>query len=202
MPKVTISLSAEAEAKMKRRIAEQVGAKARKIMTRIHEDILSRTPFNTGRTLGSWFGSAGSPVLMDVADRFGAISFAYNTSLPATNHLEVGAEAGRGFYERLSISSTKSIPFERNPYQKFYIANGARLDSGYGLEEPLGPFKGLTSDLPQGAGSRALVQELGLIAHYDLFASSGDTKIFSYNPRGTNAVGLAIASIRVTARYL
>lgn len=202
MTKIGMLLSPAAEAHMKKRIAEQVGAKARKIMTRLHENILERTPYNTGRTLGSWFGSAGSPVLMDVADRFPKINFAYSTDLPHTNQLEVGAEEGRSFYERFSLKSTQSINFEQKPYRKFYIANGADLDSGYGLNEPLGQFKGLTSSLPQGPGSRAAVQEYGMIASFDLFASTGDVKIFNFNPRGTNAFGLAIANIRVTARYL
>lgn len=202
MTKLILGLSPAAEAHLKRRIAEQVGAKARKIMTALHQGILDRTPFNTGRTLGSWFGSAGAPVLMDVADRFPAVNFAYSGNNPATNHLEVGEETGRGFYERFSLKSTTSINFEKNPYRKFYIANGAKLDSGYGLEKPLGQFDELSSNLPQGVGSRAYAQELGTIAHFDLFASSGDIKHFNFNPRGTNAFGLAIEKIRVTARYL
>ncbi len=202
MTKLKLGMKPAAEAHLKRRIAEQVGAKARRIMTALHQGILDRTPFNTGRTLGSWFGSAGSPVLIDVADRFPKITFAYSLNNPATNALEVGAETGRDFYERYSLKSTTSIDFERNPYRKFYIANGAELDSGYGLEKPLGQFRGLSSDLPQGPGSRAAAQEFGTIAHFDLFASSGDIKHFNFNPRGTNAFGLAIANIRVTARYL
>jgi hypothetical protein len=193
----TVRFSKNAEERIKQKIAEKAGAIIRRTVLALHQRILDATAYNTGRTLGSWYGSADRPVSIDIADRFGGSdAFAWHSGLLPTNHLEVGGESGRSFYERISLSTTQSIDFSKNPFRKYFITNGAKLDSGNIIDSGGTSLIGISSDLPQGAGSRAWAQEYGNIASYDLFASAGGTKIHSFHPRGTNAVGLAIESIR------
>lgn len=194
--RASLTLDKAAEAHFRKRVAEKAGARIRHIFTDLHRRILSRTAFNTGRTLGSWFASTGRPITYDIADRFGTDYFRWRPTTPQTNNLEVGAESGREFFEKISLRTTESINFERNPFQIFFLSNGAKLDSG-NIETGDGQeLDGLPSDLPQGPGSRAAMQEFGVIAHFDLFGSYGDTKIYSFTPRGTNAVHMAVNEIR------
>lgn len=184
MPALKLTLSAKAEEKLKKKIAEAVGRKARKIVEGLHMRILARTPMNTGRTLGSWHGSAGMPVYFDIASQYGEDYFAYDPYTTInTNDMAVGAEPGRKRWEEFSIQSTKKIDFEKNPYRKYFIANGAELDSIAG------------SSLPQGPGSRALMLEYGTIAGYDLYYSTKDNPVFSFHPRGTLAVQMSVLSL-------
>lgn len=195
MSRLKLAMSSQAEQRLRVKIAEQVGRKARKIVEGLHERILDHTPFNTGRTLGSWFGSADRPVYHDIGEN--NIRFHYSDSNPHTNHLPVGEEGAlRDSFKYRSLRTTQSIKFEQSPYRKFFIANGAQLDSGAGLtEETGGSFKDLTSDLPQGVGSRALMIEYGVIAKYDLYASGSGHKVFSFEPRGTLGVQMSVLSI-------
>lgn len=174
---IKLAFAAKAEEKLKKKIAEAVGKKARKIMLGLHTRILAHTPMNTGRTLGSWYGSAGSPVYYDIGAGGG---FEYSPAeFAPTNHLAVGAEPNRGIYENASIATTKKINFEQNPYRKYFITNAAALD-------PIG-----SSDLnPQG---RAKQLEYGAIAGYDLYSHPEGEFIFQQ--RGTLGVQMSVMSI-------
>lgn len=174
-----ISLSKKAEDSLKAKIAEAVGKKARKIMMSLHTKILAHTPMNTGRTLGSWYGSASTPVYFDAESKFGEGYFSYTpATTPDTNHLPVGAEPGREVFEKMSLSTTESIAFERNPYRKYFITNAAALD-------PIG-----NSGLGMG---RAQALEYGAIAGYDLYSHpNGD---FIFQQRGTLGVQMSMLSL-------
>lgn len=190
MASLKLTLSASAKERMSKAIAHQAGKKMRTIVTALHQQILDNTAFNTGRTLGSWYGSAGSPISYDIGDVHGTGLFAWNNSLQHTNRLSVGSESGRQAFEKLSLTTTKTLQFEKNPYRIFYITNGAKLDSGNDFAD------GISSDLKQGAGSRAYYQEYGRIAKFNLFASTDGVDVFDFAPRGDNALERAVNTIR------
>jgi hypothetical protein len=173
------------EKALKKKIAAKIGARVRTIVTDLHQQILDGTPFNTGRTLGSWVASAGTPVIYDIASQGG--DYGWDSSRPRTNPLPIGTEPGRGIFERLSLQTVEKIDFENNPFRIFYIANGAALDSGADFAPDA------SSDLNQGPGSRAFYQEYGVIASYDMFGKTDN----HFSPRGANAVQLAVEKIRV-----
>jgi hypothetical protein len=174
------------EKHLRDKIAAKVGARARAIVTSLHQEILDRTPYNTGRTIGSWVASADAPVLYDIASSGG--DFAWDMDRKRTNPLAVGTEGeDRGVYERISLATVQKIDFEKNPFRIFHISNGASLDSG-------NDFMPMSSDLNQGPGSRAYYQEFGVIASYDVF----NDKDSFFTPRGTNAVQLAVEKIRLS----
>lgn len=182
------------ETKLKKLIAAKAGMKIRGYMVSLHTKILNATAYNTGRTLASWHGSAGdSPILIDAADIMGRQRFEYGEGVDATNHVVVGMEHGdRESLERFSLKSTRNIDFEWNPYRKFWIANGARLDSGAGIFG----LDSLNSSLPQGTGSRAAMQEAGTIAAYDVYSSMGDLKVYSFIPRTEQSFQITVESFR------
>lgn len=188
MASLHLKLSPSAERALRVKIAEKAGRRMRAIVENLHDKILKNTAFNTGRTLGSWYGSADRPFLLDIGAGGG---FGWNSGLAHTNRLPVGEEgAARSSFEKRSMRTTESINFEKNPYRIFYITNGASLDSGNDFAP------GINSDLNQGPGSRAYYQEYGTIAGFNLFASSEGQPVFDFAPRGTNALERAVNTIR------
>lgn len=167
-------------------IARKVGTKAREVVTALHKEILSKTPMNTGRTLASWYASAGTPVTFDAESVYGEGAFTYDPARFAdTNNLPVGREPGREGFEKFALISSAKIDFEKNPYRVFFITNGAALDSI------------ANSDLNQGAGSRAINLEYGNIAGYDLYGSTPTTPRYIFTPRGIGAMRLSVEKIRL-----
>jgi hypothetical protein len=198
VPKLSVSLSPDAEKRLRARIAAMAGKKLREIVYSLHARILENTPLNTGRTLGSWAASADTALLIDIADTLGRDEFIYTPMNPETNNRPVGSEPGRSQFVQMSLNTSKKIDFERNPYRIFFVSNGARLDSGF-MEWPNGfVSESLPSGLPQTAGSRAYAQEYGLVAGFDVYAKSTGLMTFPFNARGTLAVHMAVESIRLT----
>jgi len=161
-------MDAAAEKRLKESIKRQVGEKAEKIVGDLFEDVLKATPMNTGRTLASWTVSRGSPSNYDANDEFYG-AFEYNPDeVPATNDLPVGMEPGRAQWEQHARNSMLDVEIGSAPYDKFYIANGAEVDSMF------------TSSLAQGPGSRAAHMEYGRIPGYDVYADQQNV----FDPRG------------------
>ena len=183
---LSLTLSAKTERLLYQRIARKAGAKIRDIFTELHTEVLSRTPMNSGRTLGSWYGSAGIAMVYDIESMFGEGYFSYDPAkFPQTNNLPIGAEPGRGTFVKIALASTKNIDFERNPYRVFWLTNGASLDSI------------ANSDLPQGPGSRAAQVEYGDIPGYDLYKSTPTTPVYSFAPRAQAPLRLSVEKIRL-----
>lgn len=186
MSRLKLELTGPAQAKMMKAIARKAGGQIRTIVTALHTEILSKTPMNTGRTLGSWHGSAGTPVIYDAAYHYGESYFTYDPArFEETNNMPVGAEPGRGEFEKHSLRSTQQINFEVNPYRIFYITNGATLDSI------------ANSDFSQKSGSRAANLEYGNIAGYDLYGSTPESPSYKFTPRGTRALSISVENIRL-----
>lgn len=176
--KVNVTLTPDAEKRLKERIKAQVGAKAEKLVHGLHDEFLKNTPMNTGRTLASWRVTKNAPSNYDAGSEFEGM-FEYNdVDFDRTNNRAVGSEPGRSLWEGIAKESRVTLKIRQDPYHKFYVSNAAELDPMF------------RSSLPQGQGSRAYNLDAGSIPGYDVYSHPNGKFIF--DPRGTGFYRISI----------
>lgn len=184
---IKFKLTEKERKKLEEKVKDEYGRFAGRLVNKVHNEIINRTPMNSGRTLASWNWSMNKPEPKDAGEPLegGYLPGFYEGYTP-TNNLIVGQEPGREFIESYPNMSMSRI-VERlriDPKGVAYICNGARTDSLY------------DSTLEQGVGSRAAHMNAGNIPGYNVAL---DIKKY-FDPRGFRFFEQAESAIRNTKK--